>query len=297
MARASINRSVWLVDTIKRYGRITRSELQEAWLRSSLSNGKPLPRRTFCNHREAAEELFGINILCDPATFEYYIEESGSESMTDWLLNSACMTDALSGAHDIADKIFVEEVPSAREHLPVVIEAIKNHTRLRFDYHPYTRSQPHKGILLEPYILKLFKQRWYVVGRNVQEKRIKTYALDRVKKATLTSQKYEDDPDFDKTNYFKDAYGIVVTQSKPRNIVLRVDAHKAKYLRALPLHPSQHESVGDGYSLFEYRMRPTEDFVAELLSHGPSITVVEPPELKAMVKESLKQMLDNYSKQ
>ncbi len=295
MSNLSVNRCVWLVDTIRRHGRITRAQIEEAWLRSSLSNGKPLSRRTFCNHRLTAEELFGVNILCDPATFEYYIEESGSsESVTNWLLHSASMSDALLYARDISDRIHVEHVPSAREYLTMVIDAIKTHRRMRFDYHPYTRSLPTTDISLEPYLLKLFKQRWYVVGRNTAENRVKTYALDRIKMGRLTSEKFKDDPKFDFENYFTDSYGIVVTHSEPRKVVLRADSRKAKYLRALPLHKSQQETVSDTYSLFTYRMRLTDDFVAELLSHGPSITVVEPPELRAMVTESLRQSLANY---
>ena len=69
MANQTINRCVWLLDTIRRHGRITRRQLEEAWLRSPFSNGRPLSRRTFCNHRDTAEELFKVNIVCDPRSF------------------------------------------------------------------------------------------------------------------------------------------------------------------------------------------------------------------------------------
>lgn len=266
MSTRSITHCVWLVDTIRRYGRITRQGLEQAWLRSPHSDGKPLSRRTFCNHRDAAEELFQVNILCDPKSFEYYIENdtAGDGSVTDWLLNSVSLNDVIMGARDITDRIFVENVPSAREYLATVIDALKSRRRICFDYHPYTRPLPTEGVVIEPYFLKLFKQRWYVVGRNVAESKIKTYALDRIKQARILDHTFEDDPDFDIDNYFTDSYGIVVTHSDPRRIVLRVEARQAKYFRALPLHHSQQETVGDGYSLFTYRMRLTDDFVAEL---------------------------------
>ena len=76
MARDLFNRYIWLVDTIRRYGRITRQEIDECWRRSRFSDGSSrLPRRTFYNYRQAVEELFSINIECDPSTFEYYISE------------------------------------------------------------------------------------------------------------------------------------------------------------------------------------------------------------------------------
>lgn len=296
MSNLTTARCVWLVDTIRRYGRITRRQLEEAWLRSPYSEGKPLSRRTFCNHREAAEELFRLNIVCDPKSFEYYIEQdsAGSESVTDWLLNSVSLNDVLMGAREITDRIFVENVPSAREYLGLVIDALKSRQRLRFNYHPYTRSLPTEGVVIEPYFLRLFKQRWYVVSRNVAEDRIKTYALDRMKAVCLTGETFTFDPSFDMENYFTDSYGIVVTQNAPRKIVLRVNPRQAKYFRALPLHHSQQETISDSFSLFTYRMRLTDDFIAELLSYGPSVTVLEPAELRAMVETSLRESLKNY---
>lgn len=296
MSNLTTARCVWLVDTIRRYGRITRRQLEEAWLRSPYSEGKPLSRRTFCNHREAAEELFRLNIVCDPKSFEYYIEQdsAGSESVTDWLLNSVSLNDVLMGAREITDRIFVENVPSAREYLGLVIDALKSRQRLHFNYHPYTRSLPTEGVVIEPYFLRLFKQRWYVVSRNVAEDRIKTYALDRMKAVCLTGETFTFDPSFDMENYFTDSYGIVVTQNAPRKIVLRVNPRQAKYFRALPLHHSQQETISDSFSLFTYRMRLTDDFIAELLSYGPSVTVLEPAELRAMVETSLRESLKNY---
>ncbi len=165
---------------------------------------------------------------------------------------------------------------------------------MKFDYHPYTRSRPTTGVVVEPYFLRLFKQRWYLVSRNVEEDRIKTYALDRMKSVKLTGESFEFDESFDMENYFTDSYGIVVTHNDPRKIVLRTTPRQAKYLRALPLHHSQQETISDSFSLFTYRMRLTDDFISELLSHGPEITVLEPPELRAMMETSLRESLKNY---
>lgn len=296
MSSTATARCVWLVDTIRRYGRITRQELEQAWFRSPFSEGKPLTRRTFCNHRIAAEQLFKININCDPTSYEYYIEQdsAGSESITEWLLNSLSLNDVLIGARDISDRIFVESVPSARDYLGIIIDAMKQNRRVRFDYHPYTRSRATTGVIIEPYFLRLFKQRWYIVSRNVEENRIKTYALDRMKDVQISGETFEPVEGLDMDNYFNDSYGIVVTQSEPRKIVLRTTPRQAKYLRALPLHHSQQETISDNFSLFTYHIRLTDDLIAELLSYGPAVTVLEPPELKAMVQTSLRESLKNY---
>ena len=149
MAHDLFNRYLWLVDTIRRYGRITRADIDELWRRSPYSNGNPLPRRTFCNYREAAQELFKIEIKCDPVTFEYYIDEDGGEAVTEWLLNAAATHEVISQSRDMADRIFVEDVPSAREFLAPVIDALRNHRRIQFTYQPYYRTVPATGIVLE----------------------------------------------------------------------------------------------------------------------------------------------------
>lgn len=297
MPRELYNRYVWLIDTIKRRGRITRGELNRRWQAASCNDdGSQLCRRTLFNYRRAIQQLFNITIECDQATYEYYIDDNNphDESVTNWLLNSRAVTDVLTSARDISDRIFLEDVPSAREHLGVVISSIQQGLRLSFDYHNYTRSRPNKDVVFEPYFLKIFKQRWYTVGRHVQENKIKTYALDRMMNVVIGSEKYEMPADFDPDEYFRDAFGIVVTKNEPKTIAIRADHRNANYLRDLPLHHSQQEIVHDGFSIFYYRMRITDDLVAELLSYGSRLQVISPPELKAMLVGEFKKTLKLY---
>ena len=297
MAHNLINRYVWLVDTISRYGRITLHDLNEAWLRGNISQGKPLARRTFFHYRDAIEEMFDINIQCDKSTFEYYIEDSGSENnarLRSWLVDSVSMSGTLSNAHDISGRIILENVPSAREHLPVIIDALKQNRRIQFSYKSYTRSLPTDGIVLEPYFVKIFKQLWYVIGRNVKDGLIKTYALDRMSRLNLLNETFEMPENINPSEFFKDCFGIITNRNRAKRIVLRVEPTQAKYFRALPLHHSQQEVVHDHYSIFSYKMRITYDLKEELMSHGASIEVLEPKELKTLIRTELEQALKNY---
>ena len=295
MARNLLSRYIWLVDTIRRRGSITRRELDEAWKQSIYSDGNPLPRRTFYNYRAAVEELFNITIGFNPSDNTYHIaEDPSSEGITDWLLNSVAMTNMLSDSRDVAGKIFLEEVPSAREHLPSMVSALKEGRTVEMDYQPYTRQNPSRGIVLHPYFLKIFRQRWYVTGLNVADDRVKTYALDRIVSMRVTGDTYTIPNYFDAPAYFRDSFGIIFNRGEVKEVILRVDTRQAKYFRALPLHHSQQETVSDGYSLFSYRLKLSDDFVQEILSHGPSVTVVRPAELRAIVTTSLRATLDNY---
>lgn len=296
MSKDLFSRYIWLIDTIKRYGKITREELNARWKRSPFSNGEALPRRTFYNYRLAIEEIFKISIECNPSTFEYYIsdEDVHNESVTNWLLNSAAMSNVLSDSREISDRIFLENVPSAREYLSLIIDSLKENHPIKFTYQPFSRSNATPDITLEPYFLKIFKQRWYITGRNTKEDTLKTYALDRMRDVTTEQSTFAIPDDFDAETYFRDSFGIVFSQGEIKHIAIKTSARQAKYFRALPLHQSQSEMIHDAYSIFYYKLRITPDFVQELLSYGPQITVLEPPELKAMMINSLQETLAGY---
>ena len=95
--------------------------------------------------------------------------------------------------------------------------------------------------------------------------------------------------------FFADCYGITTNQDEPKRIVIKAEATQAKYLRALPLHHSQQEELHDDFSIFTYKMRNTYDLRERLLSHGSSIEVLEPPELKAQIVDEMKKALENYT--
>ncbi len=297
MARNMISRYLWLVDTISHYGRITLKDLNKAWLRSEISEGKPLARRTFFHYRDGVEEMFDINIQCDKSTFEYYIDDKGGENsarLRSWLMDSVSMSGMLSGAHSISGRIILENVPSARQHLPVIIDALKQNHRIGFSYKSYTRSRPTDGIVLEPYFIKIFKQLWYVIGRNVKDKQIKTYSLDRMSHLNMLPDVFTMPENVNPSEFFKDCFGIITNRNSAKRIVLRVEPTQAKYFRALPLHHSQQEAVHDNYSIFSYKMRITYDLKEEIMSHGASIEVLEPQELKLLIRTELEQALKNY---
>ena len=102
--------------------------------------------------------------------------------------------------------------------------------------------------------------------------------------------------DFVPEEFFADCYGIITDLAEPKRISIKAEPTQAKYLRALPLHPSQEEELHDNYSIFRYKMRNTYDLRERLLSHGSSIEVLEPPELKAQIVNEMKKALENYKK-
>ncbi len=297
MAHNLINKYAWIITTIKRHNRITREELNRLWLEADISDGEPLARRTFYNYRNGIADTFGIDIVCSKSTYEYYIDQDTSESnlqLQEWMLNSVSISGVINDSHALSERILLEDVPSSRGNLPVVIDAMRQSRRITFSYRNYNRVNLTNGVKVEPYFVKIFEQRWYVIGFNVDDKCIKTYSLDRITDLTISDRNFTMPADFSPQDYFADCFGITIDQSAPKEIVIKAEPKQAKYMRGLPLHHSQREVVHDTYSIFTYRMRSTYDLLQKLLSFGPAIEVLAPKELRALMAVSLSHALAHY---
>lgn len=296
MRTDSLNKYIWIIDTISAHGRITRAALSELWMRSAMGDGTPIAHRTFFTYRRDIEHIFGIDILCNTA-HEYYIDKpqgSGGEAFRDWMLDSYALRHAMDDARDISDRIVVEKVPSARQHLSPLINAIRQGRMVRLTYRGYTRPFPESGILLTPYFLRLYRQRWYVIGKRMSDGGVRTYALDRISDLEITTEPFDTSTVPDAQAYFGEIYGITYSHADAQRVKLRVKPYYANYLRALPMHPSQSEQIYSDCSIFTYMLRITPDLVRELAGIGPDITVLEPAPLVLMVKEQLMRTLENY---
>lgn len=297
MNKNLILRYIWLVDTLNTHGKLTREEINELWKRSTLGDGNPLPERTFYHYRRAIEDVFKITIECNKRG-EYFIERrpgDKSSGMTDWLLDSFAVNNLLADSPDIADRIEIEEVPSAREFLPVVINSLRNCQTIRFDYSAFNRSLTERGIEFEPYFLKRYKQRWYMIGKQVKSNDLRTYALDRVKGMELTPEKFRMPENLNIGDLFNNIIGVTSSKADERIVRLRATRTQAKYFRALPLHRSQKEEItGEDHSIFSYRLKLNYELVHELMSLGDGVQVLEPKELQLMVRNELQKALDRY---
>lgn len=296
MRNDKLNKYIWIVDTISARGRITRREIDTLWRRSAFYDGKGIPHRSFFKLRRDIEELFGIDILCDNLN-RYYISSPDSpadEAFRSWMLDSFAMRNAMQSASGISERIDVEKVPSARQFLSPVISAIESSNKIRFSYSNFLRSLPDNDIVLSPYFLKLFRQRWYMIGRRESDGDIRTYALDRILTLDILSDSFELPEGLTPSDLFGDLFGITSSHAAVEHVIISVSPLTAKYLRALPLHHSQREDRMSDRSLFHYDLKLTADFVRELMSMGPDVTVVSPRQLRLMLCERLKATLENY---
>jgi hypothetical protein len=303
MALNQTNKLAWIVDTIHKSGRITFDELSRRWASNEdISGGEELHKRTFHKWRDAILDRFGLIIECEKSgEYRYYIEneeELQGNAIESWLLKSYSMSNALIESRSIRDRILLEEIPSGCRFLAPIVEAMKSNYRIEIDYYHYVRRDNLKHTV-EPYCVKLFKQRWYVIGRSLGANKITIFALDRITSLrTLTDETFALPENFSPQQYFADCYGIIVDPAtKAETVRFRVKHSQANYVRDLPLHESQREVSSDGeYSIFEIYVHPTFDLMQELLWNGDELEVLEPEWFRNEVAKTIERMNNLYKK-
>ena len=190
MAKYLFARYIWELTTIYRVGRITLKDLNERWRDCYLYDGKDIPRRTFDYHRKEIEMLFDLNIVCDKHDNTYHVEDDSgfrNGELRRWLVNSVAVSSIVREAEDIGNRISLEWIPSSEPYLPTIILALRENKVISFDYQSFDRETAKQHTFM-PYALKLFRQRWYIVGRPLDKDKILIFATDRICTLKLEDQ-------------------------------------------------------------------------------------------------------------
>ena len=290
---------IWLIDIISRSGGITLQELNERWIKTELSEGVAMTRLTFNRYRTAIEEIFGINIECRRKGYQYFIENDDilkSNSLIHWMIDSLSVGNMLMDSLSMKDRILLENIPSGKMHLQPIINAMKQGKKIRIEYQRFGKQEVRR-ITVEPYAIKVFKQRWYMLANDDKWEMPAVYALDRIVSLEETDEKFEYPMDFDAEAFFKDCYGVLCgTDDKAQKTVIRAYPPYVNYLRTLPLHTSQKElNSNSEYADFELYLRPTFDFRQELLCQGDEVEVLEPKAFREEMKQMAQKIVNRYT--
>ena len=290
MAKDLFNRYIWLVDTIYQAHGITFEEINEKWLRNSMSEGLDIPLKTFYNHRKAIEEIFDINIVCDKrGGYKYYIENADDMEkggIRTWLLNTFAVNNLINESHHLKRRILFEQIPSGQKYLTPLIEAMRDGKTVVLRYKSFWRQDEY-SVEVEPFLVKVFRQRWYLLARNPRKDVLRIYALDRIRELKQVENTFMLPKDFSPEDYFYNSFGIISPDNCPPEVVkLKVYGTQKEYFRTLPLHHSQEEiEITDEYTVFRYYLSPTYDFIQEILSHGYNVEVLAPKHVRDEVRQ------------
>ena len=298
MVTELLEKYIWLVQTFIRAGEhgLSLEEITDKW---EMRFDSDYPRRTFNNHRDAVEEVFGIAIGCNRSTNRYFIKagEDISDESTEnaWLINSFTVNNMLRLSKEkLQGRVSVEDIPSGHMHLTEVMEAMTENLEVVMEYHKYT-SDESETLTIWPYAVKEFAKRWYIIAYCKEREGLRVYGLDRVKNMKVTGKKFRMKNGFDVDELFATSFGIYLPGGKGQIITFRCSEREAKFLRDLPLHSSQEEVRKDGDSvIFSIFVCPDKNLIMEVCKHGSRIEILSPAEVRNAVKEELAKALAQY---
>lgn len=306
MAKNQMKKCLWVLDTIYRTGGISYKDIAARWEREHGHDemGK-LGNSTFRYYIDLLQDLFDVNIECIASDdYKYRItseHDLDGRNAKNWLLSAFAVNNIINGNRALEGRVMYEDIPSGEKFLLPILDAMRQWRELDILYTPFYREDP-KLHHVQPYAVKVNQRRWYLLARNPKGGKPFHLALDRMNKVVITDEQFTIDPTFDIDTYYDAVFGVIAGMEDEldiENVRIKVynNYHRADYLRTLPLHRSQLiiESTPE-YTIFEYRLRPTDDFLAAILALGGNAEVLSPEWYRNYVIDEARRMIGRYIK-
>ena len=253
-------------------------------------------KRTFQRDLDDIRSLYNIDIVYDFSRKVYFIDLEEQPELNERILEAFDTFNALNITDRLSNYIhFEKRRPQGTENLYGLLHAIKNKVQISFSYKKFWEDEMSQRTA-EPYALKEFKNRWYVLANDLKDNKVKSFALDRLTELEITRKKFRLPIDFDINEHFKYCFGIISpNEHQPQEVILSFDPFQGKYIKTLPLHESQ-VILKDNEEelLIKLTLFLTHDFLMEILSYGDNVKVIQPESLIEELKTSYENALKLY---
>lgn len=284
----SIKRLGVIVFLLKRNHYPSLEVLLNALETRDLGSSERSIRRLF---QELRDE-FGIFVRYDAAHKGYFIdwqESSDIFSLEDLLelgqINQLIIEYLRNTAvHD--DYIYLESRTDLEgiDYLVPLMKAIKDRKVVEFTHHKYKTEQRSQQ-LVQPYFLKEFERRWYLVGIRMRDGKRRVYGLDRIHDLRVSSESFRKQPHFHIEDYSK-MVGVHVTDTTIHRVQLRFSRLLGHYIRSLPIHASQTLLQEDDIHMtFELECALSYELFNLIMKYGAEVQVLSPQSLVDWVRE------------
>ncbi len=252
--------------------------------------------RTFQRDMNDIRFLYNIDIRYNRAEDIYFIDDSNSSPITDRTLEAFDILNAFRVADELRGDVYFEtRKPQGTENLYLLLHAIKNKLRIKFCYQKFWEDIITQRAV-DPYALKEFKNRWYLMAKDNKDGKVKSFGLDRLNDLEITNIRFTIPTGLNTEEKFRYCFGIISAEGKePEDIILSFDPVQGKYIKSLPLHHEQKVLIDNHEELqIQLRLCITHDLLMELLSYGDSMKVLQPQSLVQLVKEAHQKAIELY---
>lgn len=171
---------------------------------------------------------------------------------------------------------------------------------LKITYQSFSARKPHEYILC-PYLLKEFRNRWFVFGSKPTNLLLFNFALDRIISIEPVDVPFRENQDFDSEHFFDDVIGVSKNiNNTPRIIKFWATREQSQYIKTKPLHPSQKllsTNKDDGSCIFQIEVVINFEMYSVFMSYGPGVKVIYPHMAVSYMKDKLREAANLYDKE
>ncbi|RME24930.1 MAG: transcriptional regulator [Deltaproteobacteria bacterium] len=143
---------------------------------------------------------------------------------------------------------------------------------------------PTRAYHLHPYTLGVYRQGLYLFAWDVDDERVKTFAVDRFRAFQRQRKEHFDyPPDYRPQDVYADSFGII--GGPLIDVRLRFRRSAAPYIRERTWHSSQQlEDTDDGGVILSLRVGRSYELLSWILSFGPDVRVLAPDDLALQIQ-------------
>ena len=287
-----------IIDRTKDNHYPTKKEL----LDDITDKGFKLQSRQFDRHLDALRSDFGIAIEYDKFKKGYFINPEGKNDLDafinflELITSSNILVESLKDWKHFKDYISFESIGNLKgiEHLNLLLDAVKNHKAITFS-HTGFESDDAIQYSINPYLLKEYQNRWYIIGVPEGKKDLRTFGIDRISNLKVMDNKFVPNPKINPQKNFEHVIGLYYSDLDAEVIILSFTPQQGNYIRTLPLHKSQ-EILRDDEEEFRIKLFvvPNFELKQKILMLGSSVEAIEPIWFRDEIIEELRKTLKLY---
>ncbi len=268
-----------------------------------FEHGFEISKRTVQRDIEQIRNEFHLEIDYDREKNGYFIDYDKSintESFFSFLeiVNTAeLLTESINESRDMLKHISFDNEGGLQgiENLKPLLKAIKERRKISFSHYNFHTKKKRKYSSIEPYLLKEYQNRWYVVCLIENMEEFRTFGIDRIEDIELMAEVFKVNKKLDATAIFDKTIGVVYSSNNLQEVILSFTATQGNYIKTLPLHRSQEVLIDNDIEFrISLRIIPNYELTQTILKHGDTVKVIEPKWLSDEIKETLKRTLSKY---
>jgi predicted DNA-binding transcriptional regulator YafY len=185
------------------------------------------------------------------------------------------------------------------EYINPLYQAILNQRALLIEYKSFKVLQSQQSIYY-PYLLKEYRNRWFIICKPKKGITLVTLALDRIIEfQELPNEKFVTYKGVDFDIYYNDLLGVTKSEKdRAHKVILEVDNYNAPYVLTKPLHHTQTVLQEKEHSIIiRIDVVPNFELEREILGFGECMKVLGPRFLASRIKKRLIRSVERYNKE